>query len=382
MAAHLFSYIAMRLTGRYGMQYLKKIKKAILVESILLVSLYSVFMADILRGSVGREQPQAVEVGSVGEREYIKWVDFNVSYEALCEAYKWDVETYEEAQEDEGIVHVDWIELLAYVGARHGGEFPSGTAKEIARTAEKLKNGETTMKELAGDMEYYAYYLEAYRAVLGGYVGEYEIQKETEEGKIEWKKCYGLKAFSPIAKGFEYNDYDDFGASRSYGYSRPHLGHDMMGQVGTPIIAIESGYVEAIGWNQYGGWRLGIRSFDGKRYYYYAHLRQNFPYCKDLEEGSVVTAGQVIGYMGHTGYSKTENVNNIKVVHLHWGLQLIFDESQKEGNHEIWIDCYNLTRFLYKNRSETAKNMETKEWYRIYEMRDPAVEEYMEGNRK
>ncbi len=40
------------------MQYLKKIKKAILVESILLVSLYSVFMADILRGSVGREQPQ------------------------------------------------------------------------------------------------------------------------------------------------------------------------------------------------------------------------------------------------------------------------------------------------------------------------------------
>ena len=364
------------------MQYLKKIKKAILVESILLVSLYSVFMADILRGSVGREQPQAVEVGSVGEREYIKWVDFNVSYEALCEAYKWDVETYEEAQEDEGIVHVDWIELLAYAGARHGGEFPSGTAREIARTAEKLKNGETTMKELAGDMEYYAYYLEAYRAVLGGYVGEYEIQKETEEGKIEWKKCYGLKAFSPIAKGFEYNDYDDFGASRSYGYSRPHLGHDMMGQVGTPIIAIESGYVEAIGWNQYGGWRLGIRSFDGKRYYYYAHLRQNFPYCKDLEEGSVVTAGQVIGYMGHTGYSKTENVNNIKVVHLHWGLQLIFDESQKEGNHEIWIDCYNLTRFLYKNRSETVKDMETKEWYRIYEMKDPAVEKYMEGNRK
>ena len=382
MAAHLFSYIAMRLTGRYGMQYLKKIKKAILVESILLVSLYSVFMTDILREGVGGEQPQAVEVGSVGEREYIKWVDFNVSYEALCEAYKWDVETYEEAQEDEGIVHVDWIELLAYAGARHGGKFPSGTVSEIARTAEKLKNGETTMKELAGDMEYYAYYLEAYRAVLGGYVGEYEIQKETEEGKIEWKKCYGLKAFSPIAKGFEYNDYDDFGASRSYGYSRPHLGHDMMGQVGTPIIAIESGYVEAIGWNQYGGWRLGIRSFDGKRYYYYAHLRQNFPYCTDLEEGSVVTAGQVIGYMGHTGYSKTENVNNIKVVHLHWGLQLIFDESQKEGNHEIWIDCYNLTRFLYKNRSETVKDMETKEWYRIYEMKDPAVEKYMEGNRK
>lgn len=378
MAAHLFSYIAMRLTGRYGMHYMKKIKKVILIEGILLVSLYTVFMTDKLKEGVKEEQTQAIEVGSVGEREYIKWVDFNVSYEALCEAYRWDVETYEEALEKDA-VHVDWIELLAYTGARHGGEFPSGTVSEIARTAEKLKSGEATMQELAGEMKYYAYYLEAYRAVLGGYVGEYEIQKETEDGKVEWKKCYGLKAFSPIAKGFEYNDYDDFGASRSYGYARPHLGHDMMGQIGTPVVAIESGYVEAIGWNQYGGWRLGIRSFDGKRYYYYAHLRQNFPYYKGLEEGSVVTAGQVIGYMGHTGYSKTENVNNIKVVHLHWGLQLIFDESQKEGNNEIWIDCYNLTRFLYKNRSETAKDAETKEWYRVYEMKDPAVEEYMEG---
>lgn len=36
-------------------------------------------------------------------------------------------------------------------------------------------------------------------------------------------------------------------------------------------------------------------------------------------------------YMGHTGYSARENVNNIKIAHLLWGLQLIFDESQKEG---------------------------------------------------
>ena len=150
----------------------------------------------------------------------------------------------------------------------------------------------------------------------------------------------------------------------------------MMGQVGTPIIAVESGYVEAIGWNRYGGWRLGIRSFDGKRYYYYAHLRKNFPYCKELKEGSIVQAGDVIGYLGRTGYSDTENVNNIDTSHLHIGLQLIFDESQKEGNNEIWVDCYNLIRFLYRNRSETSKNEETKEWSRIYHIKDPAVEEY------
>ena len=176
------------------------------------------------------------------------------------------------------------------------------------------------------------------------------------------------------------SDYDDFGSSRSYGYKRPHLGHDMMGQIGTPIIAVESGYVEALGWNQYGGWRIGIRSFDKKRYYYYAHLRQNFPYALDLKEGSVVTAGDVIGYMGHTGYSAKENVNNIETVHLHFGLQLIFDESQKEGNNEIWIDCYDLTRFLYKNRSLTEKNVETREWFRTFHMKDPSVTSYLQLN--
>ena len=80
--------------------------------------------------------------------------------------------------------------------------------------------------------------------------------------------------------------------------------------------------------------------------------------------------------MGHTGYSTTENVNNIKIVHLHWGLQLIFDESQKEGNNEIWIDCFELTKFLYRNRSEAAKVGDTREWRRVQEMQDPAVEKH------
>ena len=206
------------------------------------------------------------------------------------------------------------------------------------------------------------------------------METEAEDGTRSFETRYGLKAFSPIARGFDYSDYDDFGSSRSYGYKRPHLGHDMMGQIGTPIIAVESGYVEALGWNQYGGWRIGIRSFDKKRYYYYAHLRQNFPYALDLKEGSVVTAGDVIGYMGHTGYSAKENVNNIETVHLHFGLQLIFDESQKEGHNEIWIDCYDLTRFLYKNRSLTEKNAETREWFRTFHMKDPSVSSYLQLN--
>ena len=306
------------------------------------------------------------------KKEFIKCVEFNVSYEALDQAYQYDVESYEKE------VHVNWIELLAYLGATYGGEFRNYKKSDMNKLVERLQNKEETMTSITADMKYYSYYLEAYTAVLGGLVGEYEIQQKKDDTSEElvWVKKYGLKAFLPIAKNFPYSDYDDFGVSRSYGYKRRHLGHDMMGQVGTPIVAVESGYVEAIGWNQYGGWRLGIRSFDGKRYYYYAHLRKNFPYNKALEEGSVVQAGDVIGYLGRTGYSATENVNNIETSHLHIGLQLIFDESQKEGNNEIWVDCYNLTRFLYRNRSETVKNTDTKEWNRIYNIKDPAAEEY------
>ena len=231
-------------------------------------------------------------------------------------------------------------------------------------------------------MKQYDYYLEAYSAVLGGYVGEYEIQVAKEDNPEEkvWKKKYGLKAFLPIAKNFPYNDYDDFGVSRSYGYKRRHLGHDMMGQTGTPIIVVETGYIEALGWNKYGGWRIGIRSFDGKRYYYYAHLRKNYPYKASLKEGDLVQAGDVIGYMGRSGYSNNENVNNIDTSHLHFGIQLIFDESQKEGEKEIWIDCYNIVNFLYQNRSETVKVEGTKEWQRIYEIRDPAALNYIIEN--
>lgn len=320
-----------------------------------------------------KEESSAAETET--EKKFIKWVDFHVTNEAMRAAYQLDTESYRQE------IHLDWVDLLAYLGTRYGGDFTRYKEKDLQELKEKLTTQGQTMEDLTKDLKYYPYYREAYGAVLDGWVGEYEIQVE-KDNAVVWEKKYGLKAYLPIAKGYEYSDYDDFGTSRSYGYSRPHLGHDMMGQVGTPIIAVESGCVEAIGWNQYGGWRLGIRSFDKKRYYYYAHLRKNFPYNKQLEVGSVVQAGDVIGYLGRTGYSANENVNNIDTSHLHWGLQLIFDESQKEGNGEIWVDCYQLTRFLYQNRSLTEKNLETKEYHRIYDFRDPAVEQYQETLKK
>lgn len=307
--------------------------------------------------------------------DFIKWVDFNVTCEALEQAFRYDVDTCQAE------VHLNWVDLLAYLGTRYGGDFSRYKKSDMKKVAEQLINGEMTMEELTSDMKYYDYYRQAYGAVLDGMVGTFQaeipadevpemLQQSAQNTDTVWVTKYGLKAFFPLAKNFPYNDFDDFGVSRSYGFKRRHLGHDMMGQVGTPIIAVESGYVEALGWNQYGGWRIGIRSFDKKRYYYYAHLRKNYPFQSNLKEGSAVQAGDVIGYMGRTGYSSKENTNNIEESHLHFGLELVFDESQKESDHEIWINCYELVKFLRRNLCETVKVEGTKEWRRVYQTKD------------
>ena len=267
----------------------------------------------------------------------IQWVDFNVPYESLKYALEQDITTFDQEK------HISWIDTLALAACRTGGKCGLASVK---KAAEELK-GDKSPQELLGELyKFYSYYHEAYCAVLGGLVGSYAIEKDGQ-----WVPSYGLKAFSPIAAGYGYSHCDDFGVARSFGFKRKHLGNDLMGGLGTPIVAVEGGIVEALGWNRYGGWRVGIRSFDGKRYYYYAHLQKDKPFAEGLAEGDIVQAGDLIGFMGRTGYCDRENVNNIETVHLHFGMQLIFDESQKECNSEIWVDVYNIVRLLSAHKS-------------------------------
>ena len=307
------------------------------------------------------------------EKKYIKWFEFNVCYDALVKTAKLDIDSHVKGE----AIQYNWIELISYLACKYGNDFSKFKQTDLDNLIEKLKKGQT-MADLTKNLKNYSYYFEGYDAVLHEFIGEY--QKEVSENSSEivkepqFETTYGLKAFHPIAKNYAYSHYDDFGNSRSYGYKRLHFGNDLIGSIGTPIIAVESGVIEAIGWNQYGGWRIGIRSFDKKRYYYYAHLRKNHPYAEGIEEGKVVTAGDVIGYLGMTGYSTKENVNNINIPHLHFGLQLIFEEVQKEGPNQIWVDLYDLVDFLKKNRSEVSKsNQETKDYSRKYQVIDPIV---------
>ncbi len=284
------------------------------------------------------------------ENDFIKWVDLNAGAKLLKKICALD-KKYHGTEVD-----FDFCEALAYLATKNGNKFSDKTDfAALDKLVGELEKGKK-ISDFYGENKYYKYYCEAYSAVFSEMIGEYKVG---ESGETE----YGVKAFFPLADGFWYNHYDDFGTARSYGFKRRHLGHDIMGSVGTPVIAMEGGTVAELGWNRYGGWRIGIRSHDRKRYYYYAHLRKDHPYAADLKAGDTVVAGQVIGYLGMTGYSTKENVNlKSGKPHLHVGLQLIFDESQVKGSKEIWVDLYGICGFLSGYRAKVQKVPDTKEF--------------------
>lgn len=337
-----------------------KLTKLIIIFVILLAAALTFFLFNPFQMDLPVLQSDA-------EEETIKWVDFDVPYKVLEKTMHLDIESYDTE------IHLKWTELLAYLGAKYGGNYGLYKSKDLDGLVARLNQGESITSITEG-MKLYNYYLKSYTAILGGFLGEFMIQVPVDsetDGEIVWESKYGLKAYSPIPAGYWYSDFDDFGAGRSYGYKRKHFGHDMMIGTGTPIISIESGIVEAMGWNQYGGWRIGIRSFDKKRYYYYAHLRKDRPYSADLYVGKAVKAGDVIGYSGRTGYSRKENVNNIDTPHLHVGMQLIFDEKLKDSPNQIWVDLYSISKLLLKNKCQVYKNEESKEFYRKYDFTEP-----------
>ena len=266
--------------------------------------------------------------GHVTDTDFIKWVDFKPCSKIINRCQKAHKQLV-----FANIADIGTCELLAYVTVRNGNRFhlSTDTTRLNALVAEILK-GDLSDIQKYQDNKYYKHYVEAYHAVL--------------DGIIDPATGVTIGAH-PIAKGHWHSGYDDFGASRTYGFKRRHLGHDLYGSVGAPILAVEGGTITELGWNRYGGWRVGVRSDDTKRYYYYAHLRKGTPFPEGLAKGDRVSAGDIIGYLGNTGYSRKPNVNMKQgKAHLHFGMQLIFHPSQEDGNTELWIDVYQICKFL------------------------------------
>lgn len=136
---------------------------------------------------------------------------------------------------------------------------------------------------------------------------------------------------------------DSWMFERSYGGERGHEGTDIMPSVNEPgifpIVSMTDGTVENKGWLELGGYRLGIRSPHGA-YFYYAHLDS----YADIEEGDTVSAGDVLGFMGDTGYGTEEGTSGKFPVHLHVGIYLY------ENGQEISVNPYPALTYLQDRR--------------------------------
>ena len=102
------------------------------------------------------------------------------------------------------------------------------------------------------------------------------------------------------------------------------------------IVSITDGVVEKIGWLPQGGYRIGIRSPSGG-YFYYAHLSS---YAEDFQKGDVISAGQLLGYMGDTGYGKEEGTSGQFPVHLHVGIYVRNEEIPELAVNPYWFLKY------------------------------------------
>lgn len=153
-----------------------------------------------------------------------------------------------------------------------------------------------------------------------------------------FKDEYGLLKdikYFPVAKstnkdtGYVYYA-DSWGDKRTYGGERVHEGIDIMAEENVrgkyPVVSMTDGTIENIGWLELGGYRIGIRS-KHNGYFYYAHL---FSYAAGMEQGKHIKAGQLIGYMGDSGYGKEEGTVGMFAVHLHLGIYI----NDKEGNEK------------------------------------------------
>ncbi len=154
----------------------------------------------------------------------------------------------------------------------------------------------------------------------------------------------------PIPMDYEYSYEDSWLSERTYGGTRRHYGTDIMDPQNErgviPIVSMSKGIVENIGWNDQGGYRVGVRTPSGA-YVYYAHLDQ---YASDLNKGTKVEVGDPIGYMGDSGYGEEGTVGQFPV-HLHIGIA-----TKSFGDNENWINPYYLLRYLEDKDMQILKS--------------------------
>jgi murein DD-endopeptidase MepM/ murein hydrolase activator NlpD len=171
-----------------------------------------------------------------------------------------------------------------YYEERYRDGTPAGFGNILA--AEFVNNGRS----------YYGYLFEDTEGTLGYY---------DEDGNSLIKQF--LRApltYNRITSGFSYSRFHP-----TLGVNTPHRAIDYAAPMGTPVLSVGDGTVVFAGWG--GGYGNFVKIRHNSTYQtHYAHLSR---YGAGISVGAQVEQGQIIGYVGSTGYSTGP--------HLHYEIQ-------------------------------------------------------------
>lgn len=179
--------------------------------------------------------------------------------------------------------------------------------------------------------------IEKYLKLLHEYRWE-EMQNLEKSEQAVWKdvKYFPVPLSSKddtMITSFE----DSWMFDREYGGNRGHEGTDIMASFNErghyPVVSMTDGVVEKIGWLKLGGYRIGIRSPHGG-YFYYAHL---YDYAREFHEGDEIQAGELLGFMGDSGYGEEEGTVGKFAVHLHMGIYVKDEKGEEFSINPYWV---------------------------------------------
>lgn len=177
-----------------------KINKSYVIFCVIFFIIISAFLAFsiIYPFSLPTNSNNLVWTNSIDtateNRTYIKWVDFNVTYDVLDKTSRFDINSHSNNEP----VKYNWIELISYLACKYGGNFKKFKQNDLIDLTDKLKNG-TTMSELTKNLKNYSYYYEAYDTILHEFIGEYEVELPNDarnRGKNFYKKIWCKSIFA------------------------------------------------------------------------------------------------------------------------------------------------------------------------------------------
>ncbi len=297
---------------------------------------------------------------------------FNVPLETMEQTFKSVVEVDPIINDDEDCENL-FVNLISLLASKYYGDWSEFNQIDLDIFTNELKKG-TSLNQLTQPYKNYDEFKKMFNLLFGEIVSPFKISKKfNSQGEPIFEDKFGVKFYFPIPYEFDVSFCDDFEDENQMLSSTSHLGIDISSKLKTPIVAVESGEVLECGKTDDLGWQLKIKSFDGNRIYYYSNCFDKKPFSNLIKPKATIKAGQVIGYVGANSCCAQKIVRAKNCPHLHFAVSL---NSDKNDSKKIWINPYNLLKFLQHHKSVVLKNEETGEFENKYLFVDPDFEKY------